>query len=75
MGDHSYETTIMDLHDRGVKPEAIVEETGFSLSTVRGVIGRLNVSSCSNAWQASAIQGSQALVRALRRHHAERCGA
>lgn len=75
MSTHSYEERIMDLADQGMAASDIARETGFSFKTVQGVIHRLTVRGTADAWTVSAKLSSDALARALRRHHPERCGA
>jgi hypothetical protein len=67
------EQAILDLHDGGRKPDDIGNELALSPRYVRDVIQRLG-NPLVGDWQASAKAGSEALLRALKRHHPDRCG-
>lgn len=67
------EAAILDMHDRKVDPDEIAAELNLSARYVRQVIGALATPPVGD-WQAAARIGSDALLRALRRHHPERCG-
>lgn len=68
------EQRIIDLWEAGRKAPEIAELTGKGLSYVQRVISMLACPVPDN-WHAGARQGSNDLLRALRRHHPNRCGA
>ncbi len=73
-GETSRETEIMDRYEAGAKPPQIADELRVSTSYVRSVIYNLNDSG-RDPLRLNAKIGSEALLRALRRHFPERCGA
>ena len=68
------ETAILDLHDRRMEPDDIARELDLAPRYVRQVIASLANPPVGD-WQAAARMGSAALLRALRRHHPDRCPA
>jgi hypothetical protein len=72
-GPSRRETAILDMNDRGVKPNKIADQLNLSPRYVRQVIASLASPPVGN-WQADARIGSDELLRALRRHHPDRCG-
>ena len=73
-GETARETQIMDLFEAGAKPPQIADELGLSTFYVRSVIYNLNDSG-RDPLRLNAKTGSDALLRALRKHFPERCGA
>lgn len=68
------EQQVLELRDAGLSDCAIARETGLTQKSVRSAIYRRHDDG-RDAWKANAKAGSDALLRALRKHFPERCGA
>ena len=64
---------ILSRADRGWDNQRIADDLGVSVVTVKMVRHNSSVGPSADVWKRDAIQGTTALLRALRRHHPERC--
>lgn len=72
-GPTRQEQRIIDLWEAGSKAGEIAEATGKGINYVQRVVSMLG-RPAPDDWHAGARQGSHNLIRALRRHHPDRCG-